>query len=152
MAVTIERSGPDDGPAIVQLLSKSALPTDGVLDHLGTAIVARAEGQLVGCAALEVYADGALLRSLAVDDTVQGRGIGSQLTAAILDLANSLEIPAAYLLTTTADGFFPKFGFECIRREDVPSGVRGSIEFECACPATATVMRKLLKAGQERDR
>ena len=152
MAVTIERSGPDDGPAIVQLLSKSALPIDGVLDHLGTAIVARAEGRLVGCAALEVYADGALLRSLAVDETVQGRGIGSQLTAAILDLANSLEIPAAYLLTTTADGFFPKFGFECIRREDVPSSVRGSIEFECACPATATVMRKLLKAGQEPDR
>ncbi len=152
MAVTIERSGPDDGPAIVQLLSKSALPIDGVLDHLGTAIVARAEGRLVGCAALEVYADGALLRSLAVDETVQGRGIGSQLTAAILDLANSLEIPAAYLLTTTADGFFPKFGFECIRREDVPCSVRGSIEFECACPATATVMRKLLKAGQEPDR
>jgi amino-acid N-acetyltransferase len=152
MALTIERSGPDDGPAIVQLLSKSGLPIDGVLDHLGTAIVARAEGHLVGCAALEVYADGALLRSLAVDDTVQGRGIGSQLTAAILDLASSLDIPAAYLLTTTADGFFPKFGFECIRRADVPPGVRGSIEFESACPATATVMRRVLIAERQRDR
>lgn len=152
MAVTIERSGPDDGPAIVQLLSKSGLPIDGVLDHLGTAIVARAEGHLVGCAALEVYADGALLRSLAVDDTVQGRGIGLRLTAAILDLASSLDIPAAYLLTTTADGFFPKFGFECIRREDAPPGVRSSIEFESACPATATVMRRVLTAERQRDR
>jgi N-acetylglutamate synthase-like GNAT family acetyltransferase len=60
--VSIERATVDDGPAILQLLSKRGLPVDGLLDHINTAIVARLDGRVVGCAALEVYPDGALLR------------------------------------------------------------------------------------------
>ena len=80
MQVSIERAAVDDGPAILQLLSNSALPVDGLLDHLTTAIVARANGQVVGCAALEVYQNGALLRSVAVEAAAKGQGIGTQLT------------------------------------------------------------------------
>jgi amino-acid N-acetyltransferase len=47
-------------------------------------------------------------------------------------------------LTTTAERFFPKFGFEPIDREQVPPSVRESVEFQSACPASAIVMRKRL--------
>jgi amino-acid N-acetyltransferase len=47
-------------------------------------------------------------------------------------------------LTTTAEHFFPKFGFERIARADVPSSVQRSVEFTSVCPASATVMRKPL--------
>ena len=58
-------NGPaEDGPSILQLLSAAQLPIDGLLDHLDTAVVARAHKRVIGCAALEVYADGALLRSV----------------------------------------------------------------------------------------
>jgi amino-acid N-acetyltransferase len=144
MRVTIERASKDDGPAILDLLGKSALPIDGVLDHLNTAIVAREGGQVVGCAALEVYPDGALLRSVAVDGKAVGRGVGTQLTNGALDLARSLGLPAVYLLTTTAEGFFPRFAFERIPRQSVPSGVQTSVEFRSACPSTAVAMRKAL--------
>jgi len=53
-------------------------------------------------------------------------------------------VPAIYLLTTTAEQYFPKFGFERIARSDVPPGVQTSIEFTAACPSSATVMRKRL--------
>ena len=53
-------------------------------------------------------------------------------------------MPAVYLLTTTADGFFPRFGFSRITRDDVPDSVKGSVEFRSACPASAVVMRKVL--------
>jgi hypothetical protein len=48
------------------------------------------------------------------------------------------------LLTTTAERFFPKFGFESIARTDVPATVQASIEFTSACPTSAAVMRKQL--------
>jgi choline dehydrogenase-like flavoprotein len=50
-----------------------------------------------------------------------------------------------FLLTTTAEGFFPRFGFEQITRDEVPPSVRGSVEFQSACPASAIVMRRQLR-------
>jgi amino-acid N-acetyltransferase len=45
-----------------------------------------------------------------------------------------------YLLTTTAEAFFPHFGFERIERAAVPPRIQNSREFHGACPASATVM------------
>ena len=67
-----------------------------------------------------------------------------ELTAAAIHLADTLNAPALYLLTTTAEQFFPKFGFERIARADVPATVQASVEFTSACPTSATVMRKTL--------
>ena len=84
-------------------------------------VVARLNGRVVGAAGLERYADGALLRSVVVDASAQGHGLGQRLTEAALALARDLCMPSVFLLTTTADGFFPRFGFERIGREDVPN-------------------------------
>jgi GNAT superfamily N-acetyltransferase len=84
--VSIERAKRKDGPSILQLLSAAQLPVDGLIDHLHSAVIARADGGVVvGRAALEIYADGALLRSVVVDDGVHGQGIGTRLTTAALD-------------------------------------------------------------------
>jgi amino-acid N-acetyltransferase len=130
----------DLGP-ILDVLTENQLPLDGLSDHLATTLVAREEGRVVGTAALEVYLDGALLRSVAVRPSRQGRGLGHALTTAALALAKEHRVPAVYLLTTTAAEFFPRFGFTPVTREDVPEAVRQSVEFTTACPSTATVMR-----------
>jgi amino-acid N-acetyltransferase len=91
-----------------------------------------------------MYDDGALLRSVAVDPTQQGRRLGHQLTEAALSLARTHGADIVFLLTTTAERFFPKFGFEPIARADVPASVQTSVEFQSACPASAIVMRKRL--------
>lgn len=144
MEITIEAAQPGDADAIASLISANQLPLDGLREHLDTAVVARLNGAVVGVAALEVYADGVLLRSVAVASALQGQGLGHRLTDAVLQLARDLAAPHAYLLTTTAEKFFPKFGFERIARTDVPASVQTSIEFRSACPATAIVMRKPL--------
>jgi len=124
------------------LLQDNHLPLDGFADHRPSLLIAEEDGRVVGCAGLELYADGALLRSVAVAASHRGRGLGLDLTRAALELAHRQQCPAVYLLTTTAEQFFPKFGFEVIRREDVPASVQQSIEFVSACPASAVVMRK----------
>jgi amino-acid N-acetyltransferase len=110
-------------------------------------LVARENSQIVGSAALEVYADGALLRSVAVDARQQGRHVGHQLTEAALQLARAHGARAVFLLTTTAEKFFPRFGFEQIARDDVPPSVQASVEFTGACPTSAIVMRKRLTSA-----
>jgi amino-acid N-acetyltransferase len=144
MAITIDRARPADADAIAELLAQDQLPLDGLREHLDTAIVARRDGAIVGVAALEVYPDGVLMRSVAVAPGLQGQGLGHRLTEAVLQLARDLHAPHAYLLTTTAEQFFPKFGFERIDRVDVPASVQTSIEFRSACPSSATAMRKAL--------
>jgi amino-acid N-acetyltransferase len=150
MNVHITPASEADGPSILQLLRDSGLPIDGVLDHLRSALVARDDAAVAGCAALELYADGALLRSVAVSPAARGRGVGRQLTEAAVALARSFEVPAVYLLTTTAESYFPRFGFVRTMRELVPAGVQQSIEFRSACPASAIVMRKDLNESEER--
>jgi amino-acid N-acetyltransferase len=146
MPVSIERARPEDVDALLRLLEQNHLPTAGFRDHLATALVARRDGGVVGSAALEIYPDGALLRSVAVAPDLQRRGLGHDLGEAAIRLARELHAPALYLLTTTAEGFFPKLGFERIARSEVPASVQTSIEFTSACPSSATVMRKTLEA------
>ena len=74
MTVHIERALDADQPSILQLLRDAGLPIDGLVDHLDSAFVARDDGAVVGCAAVETYADGALLRSVVVAPAARGRG------------------------------------------------------------------------------
>jgi amino-acid N-acetyltransferase len=140
----IESATDGDLAEVRALLHRVNLPLDGIDDHVQTMIVAREDGHVVGTAALELYPDGALLRSVAVDPGRQGQRLGHDLTEAALRLAANQRAGAVFLLTTTAERFFPKFGFELVTRDDVPASVRSSVEFRSACPASAVVMRKHL--------
>jgi amino-acid N-acetyltransferase len=144
MPPSIERAHSSDAAALRALLEEHQLPIAGLSDHLQTTLVAKLRGAVVGSAGLEVYTDGALLRSVAVTRGHQGQHLGRDLTAAAIELARTMGTPAIYLLTTTAERYFPKFGFERIQRSDVPSSVQASVEFTSACPVSAVVMRKVL--------
>jgi amino-acid N-acetyltransferase len=143
-AATIAPARSSDYDVVAALLERDHLPLHGLRRHFDTAIVARAGNRIVGCAALEVYEGGALLRSVAVDAEYRGAGVGTQLTHAAIQWAARHLIPAVYLLTTTAESFFRKFDFEVVDRADVPRSVTASEEFTHACPSTATVMRRFL--------
>ena len=140
--MVIEPATANDLPDVHALLARHNLPLDDVSSHVETMVVAREAGRVVGVAAVELYGSGALLRSVAVDPAAQGRRLGHQLTEAALELARKRRVETVFLLTTTAEKFFPRFGFEQISRSDVPEPVRASVEFNSACPSTAVVMRK----------
>lgn len=122
------------------MLAENNLPVAGLAEHWGTALAARADGRLVGMVALELYVDGALLRSLVVDSAYRGQHIGELLVEAAVSLACDLQMPGVYLLTETARGYFPRFCFQVVSREEIPQGVRQSVEFTSVCPASATAM------------
>lgn len=142
--IHIDEATEADREAVLALLAEAGLPAAGLEQHFANAIVARRAGAVVGSAALEIYQHGALLRSVAVAAAERGTGLGVRLTEQAIARARAREVPALYLLTTTADRFFPRFGFTTITRDDVPDSVQRSVEFRSACPASAVVMRKRL--------
>jgi amino-acid N-acetyltransferase len=133
---------PEELPQLAALLKENRLPLAGLEDHLEAAIVARKDGDVVGSAILEIYGREALLRSVAVDSRLRGRGLGIRLAEGALALARQRGVERVFLLTETAAQFFPKLGFRVIYRSDVPQSVRQSAEFQGACPASAVAMEK----------
>jgi amino-acid N-acetyltransferase len=141
MTVVITRATEADGPLIASLLAAAGLPTEGLADHLATALVGRDGAAVVASAALELYGDTALLRSVAVTPSARGRGLGQRIARAALDVADEHGARSVYLFTTTAGDFFARhFGFRPSTRAAVPTAVQQSVEFTSACPATALVM------------
>ena len=142
--MVIHAAHQSDLSAVRRLLATQHLPLDGIDEHVETMVVAKKGSEVVGSAAVELYEDGALLRSVVVDPMVRGQGLGHRLSEAALNIAKDRGRQTAFLLTTTAEKFFPKLGFEAIARDDVPASVQASVEFQSACPASAVVMRKRL--------
>ncbi|MEO7041659.1 MAG: arsenic resistance N-acetyltransferase ArsN2 [Gemmatimonadaceae bacterium] len=126
--------------SVEQLLEENGLPRDGVREALDDFIVAELGGQVVGAIGLEVYGNCALLRSAVVKDTERGTGLGARLVDGILERAGGHSVQSVYLLTTTAEDYFPRFGFAPTARDEVPSQLNQSVEFRGACPDTAVVM------------
>jgi len=138
--VQITPADPADLPAVLALLAESGLPPDGLPEHFGAALVARDGERVVGSAALERYGEAGLLRSVAVAPELRGQGLGRELTLAVLEQARSHGLRHLYLLTTTAEGYFPAFGFAPIDRADVDPALHASAEFTGACPESAAVL------------
>jgi N-acetylglutamate synthase-like GNAT family acetyltransferase len=118
-----------------------------VREALPTFIVAEVGTDIVGVAGLEICCDNALLRSVAVRDAWRSQGLGRALVTRTIADAEARGINALYLLTTSADRYFPTFGFHTIERDAVPDGIRATAEFREACPASATVMCRECAAG-----
>lgn len=129
-----------DLPAAEALLARAGLTTEGVGDWIDRFLVADENGFIAGVAGLELYGGSALLRSVAVADECRGTGIGHALVERALDAAAAAGAADVFLLTTTAERYFPRFGFTPVSRDDVSAPLLASAEFSGACPASATVM------------
>ncbi len=128
-------------PAIAALVTASGLPAAVVAEHFPSAyVVARRGGNVAGVAALEIHADVALLRTVAMEPSERGQGTGLALVAERLATAWQNKIDRVFLLTTTAPEFFRRFGFAEVDRMLAPASLRASPEFAALCPSTATCM------------
>jgi N-acetylglutamate synthase-like GNAT family acetyltransferase len=137
---TIRSATGNDLAAIKGLLAASDLPIEGVEEALCGFLVAEAADRLVGVVGMESCGEYGLLRSTAVAQEWRGHGIAKRLVERIVADAESQNISALYLLTTTAETYFPSFGFRVTPRDGAPTEIRATSEFRDACPASATLM------------
>jgi amino-acid N-acetyltransferase len=126
-----------DAPAIQGLVSSFASlgemlprPLAEIYEQLRDFLVVRDNERLVACGALHImWEDLAEIRSLAVLDEWQARGVGARLVEACLDEARALGIPTVFALTRQPS-FFEKLGFHQAEVMDLPRKVWGEC-FRC---------------------
>jgi amino-acid N-acetyltransferase len=97
-----------------------------IYENLRSFRVAELDGRIVGCCALHIiWSDLAEIKSLAVDHSKKGTGIGKALAH-----AKDLGLPRVFALTLEP-AFFEKLGFAKVNRDDLPMKVWS----DCArCP------------------
>ena len=109
---------PDDVPAMVRLLTAANLPPFPVGDHWDTFWLLEGDDGVVGMIGLEVYVPSALLRSVVVDESLRGKGLGDLLTQKALSEARSRGVRNVYLFTMDRAPFFARYGFAVCAMDD----------------------------------
>lgn len=80
-------------------------------------------GNAVGCSSLQVvWKDLGEIKSLAVDESFAGKGIGRALVKGCLDDARELGLKMVFTLTLEPE-FFEKVGFKRINKDSLPMKV-----------------------------
>jgi len=128
--VCIEPARLSDVPAIHSLVSYWAdhgdmlhRPLGEIYEGIRDFKVARIDGRLVACGSLHIMgADLAEVRSLAVAEDVQTRGLGAGIVSACVEEARQLGLDRVFALTYRP-GFFEKQGFRLANVMEFPQKV-----------------------------
>ena len=138
LEVEICRPEMSDVKAIVRsfepfVLKRLILPRTekDIADNLPDFIVAKSHGRIVGTVALRNFDNGLEeVRSLTVATDCEGRGLGSRLVSAVLDLARERDARRVFTLTMRPN-LFLRLGFFVVSLMRFPSKVQN----DClACP------------------
>ena len=91
-----------------------------IYENLRDFVVAEDGGQIAACCALHVtWEDLAEVKSLAVDESMQGKGLGAKLVQVCLDEARQIGVPTVFALTYVPE-FFVKLGFTRVDKGTLP--------------------------------
>jgi len=94
---------------------------DEVANHIRSYVLAKKENVLVGYAALHIHSKRlAEIRSLIVDASARGEGIGQKIVNFTLDEAKELGVEEDVLVLTYLPTFFENLGFFEINKEYIP--------------------------------
>lgn len=145
MSIQIDNARPEEKESVVSLLKEADLLTEDLPDGLRNFLLAKQDGALIGVAGLELFGSVGLLRSVAVSPNYQGNGIAGRLVAQLLSDADKQGLQEVYLITTTADHYFDRYGFAPVNREQVPGAIQQTKQFNGLCPSSAVVMKRNLK-------
>lgn len=133
--ITYRRARPSDTRPILNLINvysaKGVMlprPYAQVMDKIRDFVVAvddTPQGGLKGIVALHVVGeDLAEIRSLAVDEGLQGKGIGKKLLEFCLNDARELRLNRVFALTYQTE-FFDKLGFHKVEKLSLPQKIWG---------------------------
>ncbi len=100
-------------------------PLNEVYENIRDFFVFERDGKILGVAGLHISWEAlAEIRSLAVREGEEGKGIGKRLTLACLEEARTLGVMRVFTLTYKA-GFFEKVGFTLADKSQFPQKVWG---------------------------
>lgn len=129
--------------ALQATLLDAALPIDDLGVSNGRFFRFDKNGVLAGFGGFEPYGPDALLRSVVVVPQMRGTGTGRAIAGALLSEMRQAGIQDAYLLTTTAEGFFTRLGFAEIERKHAPARILATPQAATICNSAPLLSKRL---------
>jgi len=136
----MQKANQTDIPEIRNLLIKNDLPVADLTNEIDF-YIEKENNQIIAVGGLELVGHNVIMRSIAVSENYKGKGLGTKITQHLLDTAKKHNLGSVFILTLTAEKYFPKFGFIRIERESAPEAIKRSSEFTTVCPDSAVLMK-----------
>lgn len=127
-------------PQIKFLLEENGLPIADIETNIDFYIGIE-NNHIVVTGGLEPAGEDVIMRSIAVAENFKGKGFGAKMTRYLIGIAKKNKSNTVFLLTMTAENYFPKFGFIAVKRESAPEPIKNSSEFTTVCPDSAILMK-----------
>lgn len=140
----MQKATTNDLHIIKKILLEHELPVEDLENDI-TFFVEKKNKDIICIGGLEKYDKYCLIRSIAVVENFKNQGLGTKMTKYLCEQAKLQKFEKIFLLTLTAEKYFPKFGFQKINRDQTPDVIKSSSEFSTVCPDSATVMELELK-------
>lgn len=139
--VAKQASGSDWG--LRDALVAAGLPIEDLNEDGRCFFRCEVDSRTMGYGGFEPHGAYALLRSVVVLPEARGHGLGRAVVEAVLERAAAEGCIEAFLLTTTAEGFFAHLGFEPIERAHAPREILATRQATSIC-STATMLARRL--------
>jgi N-acetylglutamate synthase-like GNAT family acetyltransferase len=116
--VTFRRGMPADIPRFVEMIAAENLPPLFIAEFLDGFVAAEREGAIIACGGVEMYEDCAVIRSVVVDPSGRGRGLGAALAERLEADARAAAATDMYLFTADALEFWKHRGYVEVSSND----------------------------------
>jgi N-acetylglutamate synthase-like GNAT family acetyltransferase len=93
------------------LIAAADLPPIFIEEFIDGFLAADVDGQVDACGGVELYGDCAVIRSVVVDPSARGLGLGGQLAERLIALAGARGAGDIYLFTQDAWEFWKHYSF-----------------------------------------
>ncbi|MEA1647878.1 arsenic resistance N-acetyltransferase ArsN2 [Nitrospirillum sp. BR 11164] len=132
-------------PGLVAALTAADLPVADLAEGGGRFFAYRTLGGTpMGYGGYVPLGADVLLRSVTVPPAARDRGIGLNLLSLLLRRAWEEGHQRAWLLTTSAGGFFEKVGFKAVLRDQAPAAVLATSQAQGLCPSSAILLSRTI--------
>ena len=136
---------------VKSLLEENDLPVSDLNSSI-TFFVEKDKDKIIATGGLESRGNDAIIRSIAVSDAFKSQGFGDAITKQLIHYAKEIQKEDIYLLTTTAEKYFLKYGFKEVDRAHVSREVKNSTQYKDVCPDSAVVMKLEFNETHETDK
>ncbi|MBI2723875.1 MAG: GNAT family N-acetyltransferase [Chloroflexi bacterium] len=130
VGATLRASVPSDVPRIIEMLVQEHLPPVFVEEFLSRFVTVERAGSVIGCGGIEVYGESAVIRSVAIDASARGLGLGGVLARRLISDARDGGARDIYLFTQDAREFWAHLGFIDVALEAWVQPARASWQYQ----------------------
>ena len=128
--VTFRAALASDVPRMAELIASAHLPPLFIEEYVDGFIAAQRGDDIVACGGIEIYEDCGVIRSVVVDESGRGLGLGGKLAELLMARGREAGVTDFFLFTAEALPFWQHYGFVEIAFDDWKQPPRASWQYQ----------------------